>query len=588
MSPMLEAAIGWASRGVAVFPCEKKIPLTGLGGFKNASLDATTILKMWSNHPNAQIGLPTGQKNHLFVVDVDGPAGEAAIAKLKLPETFTVETRPGRHQLWFHQPDGVTTKCDQRVFGSEEVDIRGDGGYVIGPPSIHHATGKPYRIVKDLSWAAMPSFLLQPPPNGNGHSNSLEIIPEGQRHRTLLAVGGSLWARGFSRAMILVQLQITNQRCVPPKADKELEAIADYLDKKPSGFPGRQAETAAEVHLQYYQNVEREQLKWLWPGRVPAGKLTLFVGDPGTGKSLVTIDIAARLSHGWPFPETGCPGQQGDTLILTAEDDEHDTVAPRLDAAGADSSRIARIKAVKVRLSDGAEGESAFSLERDLLKLEETLTKHGGFRLIIIDPLAAYLGGKLNSWRDSEVRAILTPLTEFATRTGIAIIGIMHLRKSEADAMLRVSGSIAFVAAARAVWGFGIDPDDEDQRVMVAVKCNLAQLEPALAYKITSEKGGASRIVWRKRTKTVDAEDVLSGNKKERRAGAEKVSEAEQWLRDQLAGGPRPQKELDAEAKESDISWRTLRRAKDRLGVESHKAGLGGSWYWELPEGVQQ
>ena len=161
------------------------------------------------------------------------------------------------------------------------------------------------------------------------------------------------------------------------------------------------------------------------------------------------------------------------------------------------------------------------------------------------------------------------------------------MRKSETDAMLWVSGSIAFVAAARAVWGFGVDPDDETQRIMVGVKCNLAPLGNALAYKITANVAGAPYIVWQKEPRTLDAEEVLGGSKREKRARAERVGDAEEWLRQRLADGPAPQQQLKTEALSKHISWSTPRRAKDRLGVESHKTGLTGSWYWELPQGAQ-
>src|ERR1700687_671974 len=110
LAPMLEAAARYALDGISVFPCEKKIPLTGPGGFKNASVHPEQIHKWWSEHPNAQIGLPTGEPNHLFVVDVDGPEGERAAEKLRLPETFTVATGPGRYHFWFRQPAGVKSK----------------------------------------------------------------------------------------------------------------------------------------------------------------------------------------------------------------------------------------------------------------------------------------------------------------------------------------------------------------------------------------------------------------------------------------------------------------------------------------------
>ena len=589
MSAMLEAAMKYALNGLAVFPCEKKIPLTGAGGFKNATLDAAKIIEWWSKKPDAQVGLPCGELNHLFVLDVDGPDGERAAEKLNLPDTFTVATRPSRFQYWFRQPDGARSKCTASVLGPQ-VDTRGDGGYVIAPPSVHHETGKPYRVVKDLPWTPAPaSLLFEPRTISPVQVANADAIPKGRRHQTLLSHAGGMRARGLSADTICALLQITNQQlCIPPLEEEDVRRIANDIGRKPAGFPGnRKAETSAEVELQYFHKVERERIKWLWPGRIPAGKLTPFVGDPGTGKSLVTIDIAARLSTSRAFPD-GHTCERSKVLILTAEDDARDTVAPRLDAAGADSSQIARINAVRVTLSDGTPSESMFSLERDLAKLEESLAKDSGFRLIIIDPLTAYLGSKLNSWRDSDVRATLTPVTEFANRTGIAVGGIMHMRKSETDAMLRVSGSIAFVAAARAVWGFGVDPDDETQRVMVGVKCNLATLGNALAYKIVSNEHGAPYIAWQKEPRALDAEDVLGSSKKEKRERAEKVAEAEDWLREVLASGAKPQEQIEKKAKSAKISYRTLTRAKAILKVKSVKAGMGGKWYWELPEKWQQ
>jgi hypothetical protein len=496
-SPMLVAAAAYAFRAISVFPCERKIPLTP-EGFKNATLDAKQIAAWWTENPSAQIGVPTGAVNHLFVVDIDGPDGEVAIARMSLPETFTVETRPGRRQLWFRQPTGITTKCSAGVI-AKQVDIRGDGGYVIAPPSIHHETGRPYRIVKDLPWTEMPAVLNDSPANGNGHALTTDIIPKGKRHQTLLSVAGALRARGLSPQEVLATLRTLNaQQCEPPIDDTDLQRLATFVGTKPIGLPGqRPVETSAEIELESFSQILPEDVSWLWLGRIPAGKVTLFVGNPGKGKSLATIDLAARVSCGCTFPD-GSVCAQGEVLILSAEDAASDTVRPRLDAAGADVARVHRIKAVKVTLADGQKGESAFSLERDLAKLEEMLTKQPGFRLIIIDPLTAYLGTKVNSWCDAEVRALLTPLVEFAARSGVAVVGIMHMRKSETDAMLRVSGSIAFVAAARTVWGFGEDPDNPSLRVMVPVKNNLAP-----------------------------------------------------------------------------------------LGDNPHKAGMGGGWYWELPEGGQ-
>lgn len=372
---MLDAAVRYALAGYYIFPCEKKIPLTG-AGFKNATLDAAQISKWWTENPAAQIALPTGETNHLFVIDVDGPEGEQAVKKMNLPETFTVSTRPGRFQRWYKQPHGTKSKCSASILGPQ-IDTRGDGGYVIVPPSIHHETGEPYKVIKNIPWADAPISLLEPQKSSSRVGQSSPIsdgdqIPKGKRHDTMLRIAGALRARHLSPEMILAQLRMANERqCRPPLDDADLQKLSQYVGSKPGGFPGQRPplETSAEVVLQSFDGIHAERIRWLWHQRIPLGKLVLYVGDPGKGKSLVTIDNAATISRGARFPD-GAVSEIADTIFLSAEDDPADTIKPRLDAAGADASRIHRVQAVKITLPDGESAESVFSLERDLQKLE--------------------------------------------------------------------------------------------------------------------------------------------------------------------------------------------------------------------------
>jgi putative DNA primase/helicase len=576
---LLDAAAGYALKGLCVFPCEKKIPLTGPGGFKNATLDAAQIIKWWTENPDAQIGIPTGEGNHLFVIDIDGPEGERAASKLSLPETFTVETRPGRCQLWFRQPDGFKSRCTAGAIGPQ-LDTRGDLGYVIAPPSVHHVTGKPYRVVKDIPWAPVPFELLEPrnasalPPQLAGSDQ----IQKGTRHQTMLSIAGALRARGLSREMVLAQLRSANERqCNPPLEDSEIQKLADYVGSKPAGFPGqRPQETSAEVELESFRDVKAESVRWIWHFRLPLGKLTLFVGHPGFGKSLTTIDIAARLSRGKNFPD-GARCDIGDVIFLCAEDDAADTVRPRLDAAGADVSRVHRVKAVKVILHDGKTGESVFSLDRDVEKLDDAIGRLPETKLLIIDPISAYMG-KIDTHRDAEVRRVLTPLAELAARRRVGVIAVMHLRKGEASALLRISQSVAFIAAARAAWGFGEDPDNAANRVMVPVKNTSAPLGNGLAYRIEAV-GDVARIVWQPGDITLDANAVLSGERKERNVRGERKSEAENWLEHMLPAGEEvPVSKISKAADLALFSWRTVERVKKECGVRAVKHGQ--KWFW--------
>jgi hypothetical protein len=578
---MLQAAGRYALEGLSVFPCEKKIPLTGPGGFKNASCHALQIAKWWTEHPDAQIGLPTGEVNHLFVIDVDGPEGERAVEKLNLPDTFTVATRPGRFQYWFRHPDSARSKCTASVL-APQLDTRGDGGYVIAPPSIHHETGKPYRVLKNLPWAPAPVELLEPKKSSASQHPATDgdAIPKGRRHQTMLSIAGALRARRLSPEMVLAQLRTVNERqCDPPLEDSELQKLAQYVGGKPSGFPGqRPQETSAEVTLESFRDVRAEAVRWLWSQRIPLGKLTIFAGDPGKGKSLVTVDVASRVSRGVGFPD-GARSSVGDTIFLSAEDDAADTIRPRLDAAGADVARVHRVKAVKVILSDGATGESVFSLERDLEKLDDAIGKIPSTQLLVIDPVSAYMG-KIDTHRDAEIRRVLAPLAELASRRRVAVVGVMHLKKGDTSALLRVSGSIGFVAAARVVWGFGESPDDADTRIMVAVKNNLAPLGNGLAYRIEAT-GEVPHITWQQGIVTLDANAVLSVERGERNGRGERRADAEKWLLALLAPGEEiPVAEIMAAARNVQFSWRTIEQAKKECGVRAVKRGR--AWAWVL------
>jgi putative DNA primase/helicase len=586
MTPMLEGAIYYAAKGLTVFPCEKKIPLTGAGGFKNATLDAEQIHKWWTEYPTAQIGVPTGHVNSLIVLDVDGPEGMAWLMEKSIPATREVETSPGHRQYWFHLPEGKNARCSAGVL-APQIDVRAEGGYVIAPPSIHHESGKPYRFLRNIARAEAPDWLFEPgKQNGNGHhSHAGElVIHEGEgRHREALRLAGGLRARGANAAAILTALEIfSSQHCRPPLEQKWMEKTANYINSKPAGFHGQKNETSAEVELQSFREIVPEAVTWLWRDRVALGKLNLFVGEPSEGKSLATVDIAARLSRGREFPD-GAPGEIGDSIILSAEDGAADTIRPRLDTAGADVSRVHRIKAVKVVLSDGEKSESTFSLERDMEKLDEAIAKSPAIRLLVIDPLSAYMG-RADTWKDGETRRVLTPLAELADRRRVAVVGIMHLTKRDASALTRVSGSIAFVAAARVVWGFGKHPDNPETRVMVPVKNNLAPLGGGLAYRVEA-KANVPFIVWETGSVAVDANDVLATDSREGREGRSTRAEAMDWLTSMLAEGAQPVTAIQERAKEDGMSWATVRRAKSSLQIRAYKISIGGGWAWEMSKG---
>jgi len=322
--------------------------------------------------------------------------------------------------------------------------------------------------------------------------------------------------------------------------------------------------------------VETKPIEWLWRGRIPRGKLTIFDGDPGLGKSVVTMDIAARVSTGRGFPD-GSPCAPGNVLILNLEDESADTIVPRLKAHGADLSRVFILPG-EVPDEDGK--ARAVEIPRDLPLLEGAVVEHGAV-LLILDPIMTMLSGDAN--KDQDARKALTPVKEVSGRTGVSVIGVRHLNKSLGlKAIQRGSGNMGLIGVARAGSFFAEHPDDEDLRVMAAHKSNLAEKPPSLAYSLVpwAIDPEIVRVEW-KGTTEHDANSISAAPATP--AEKTKQEEARDFLRDFLRDGPRWQEEVKQAAHRQLISYATLRIAKGQLRVRSERIGTEG-WQWALPE----
>jgi RecA-family ATPase len=222
--------------------------------------------------------------------------------------------------------------------------------------------------------------------------------------------------------------------------EQAILAKADAADARADSEPLLQCST---IRL---SDVTPEQVEWLWRERFAIGKLSLLVGDPGQGKSFLTLDIAARVSRGAAWPDNPWePQQPGDVILLGAEDDLGDTTRPRLDALAADVSRIIAIKGAKL---EGDDHDRMINLATDLASIRKVVQSANQPRAIIIDPVSAYLGST-DSHKNAEVRSVLAPLSDLAAELRVAVIAVSHLRKGEGAALYRTMGSLAFIAAAR-------------------------------------------------------------------------------------------------------------------------------------------
>ena len=331
-------------------------------------------------------------------------------------------------------------------------------------------------------------------------------------------------------------------------------------------------------------DVTPQPVRWLWPGRFARGKLSIIAGNAGLGKSCICLDLAARVSRGDGWPD--CPlstSEPGGVVLLSAEDDLADTIRPRLDAAGADVSRILALTTIKRFDPEcGREVFESFNLAIHLPILESGIAQVENCCLVIIDVLSAYLG-RVDSHNNSEVRALLAPLSDLAARHGVAVIGISHLNKGQGDALARVMGSVAFGAAPRAVYAVAKDVDDPSRRLFLPAKNNLAPDTSGLAYRLVPVAGGVPCVVWSPERVAVPADDALAPLDRQRGPEPENREEAQSWLVDFLTGGPRPAEECLTEAARVGITRSTLRRAKTAAGVVAEKQGYGGPWMWQLP-----
>jgi RecA-family ATPase len=374
-------------------------------------------------------------------------------------------------------------------------------------------------------------------------------------------------------------------------AEEAEQRKQDAFDRLIADVHGIELATVRACH------VTPERVKWLWPGYLPAGKVVLLDGDPGLGKSTITLDLTARLTTASPLPDGHKPDGPVCVLLLSAEDGAADTIVPRLTVAGADLRKVTIVDHV----ADEAGGPRPVELPGDAALVERWLASYlytdddaaapvfPG--LVIVDPLMAYLGGEVNAHRDQDVRRAIYPLKLLAERTGVAVLVVRHLNKmAGANPLYRGGGSIGIIGAARAGLLVGVDPDDEHRRILAVSKSNLAAKAPSLAYKLVGEDlYGTAKVVWQGASEHT-AEDLL-GRPVER--PAPKQDEAEVFLRQQLATEARPVAWLQKLAKDKGISWTTVKRAKEALEVIVERRGEegrrgGGSWWWRLPAGQLQ
>lgn len=308
------------------------------------------------------------------------------------------------------------------------------------------------------------------------------------------------------------------------------------------------------------EDVEAGEVNWLWYPYIPFGKLTIVQGDPGEGKTTFILHLAALLTKGEALPceETAESREPVNVIYQNAEDSLEDTIKPRLLEAGADCNRVLVI--------DESIDCLSMTDERLVRAIKET-----GAKMVVLDPIQAYLGADVDMHRANEIRPVLKQLGNIAEEYGCAIVLIGHMNKaSGSKSTYRGLGSIDFQATARSVLVVGRIKDDTTLRVIAHDKSSLAPEGTSIAFRMDKDNGFTWEGVY-----DITVEELLSGESR-----GQKTKDAKLFLAEILAEGKLSCKEITEAARERGIKKKTLWNAKKEMNIDSVK--VGNQWYWTL------
>lgn len=332
---------------------------------------------------------------------------------------------------------------------------------------------------------------------------------------------------------------------------------------------------APHLIIERFADIPPEEVHWVWHPYLPEGKITILEGDPGQGKTYLMLAIASALTNGYTLPDQrgkpGPPSQAKQYVIyISAEDGLADTLVPRAIKAGADLQYLFGVRGV----STGGEPEPFSFAQLSLLSdtIRDTQAK-----LIIIDPIQAFLGASVDMHRANEVRPLMAALGRIAELHHCAILIIRHINKGTGKALYRGMGSIDFTAAARSVLVVAESLEDPNKKIVAQAKNSLAAVGASLVFSITDEGFswcGASKI---------NANDLVSQQPVK---SQHQRNSAAEWLIETLRAeeGEMSATSIFAEAEANGINDVTLRRAKTMLRIISFRRGE--KWYWKLPSTI--
>lgn len=562
---------------------------------KQSSCDPQEVIA-WFAGANRNVGIDCGRSN-LVVIDEDTHGALRELADdlgETIPPTFTVKTGRGHH-YYFEQP--ATALGNQAgSLKARHIDVRGDGGYVVGPGSLHASNAQYRPLDPDASVLPLPAWILdQILERGTSHPTNFAPLPQrhhgqipvGQRHSQLLSYAGYLRNTGISldEAKVLVGERWKN--CDQPPGDpfplEQAHSIAQDVFRR-YDKPAEPEINERTLVLTPAAVIKPERVKWMWDGRLAQGTLGLLAGREGLGKSTVSAWLAAQVTRGTLPGEF--LGRPRGVVICATEDSWAHTIVPRLIAADADLHRVHRAEMVT---ADGVAG--TLGLPQDLDELARA-ARETDTALVILDPLLSRLDGKLDSHIDADVRRALEPLVATASHNDLVILGLTHFNKSaQRDVLNAIMASKAFTAVARSVHVVLKDPEDEGRRLFGTAKNNLGRDQlPMHAFTIQghavpTDDGDAwtGKAVWGELVHTTPGEVMAQSEDAYDKSASE---EAAEWLQDYMwtQGGRASSGEIKKAGRAAGHSEDALKRARKRLRLIAKSEGYPRKTYWVTTE----
>lgn len=596
--------------GLRVFPIQKDGTRPAVKFSKYSSKDLDKI-KAWWRTDARNIGVHTGEG--VFVVDVDtDKGGDRTLQSLlamhePFPPTLVVRTPSGGAHYYFSCDEKHNVRNSASKIG-EGIDIRGHNGYVVGPGSVRAASGKKlageYQMAVSLDQpiAQAPEWLLQlvlsPPakPIENSvkklaNGGTLQVIPRGARNDTLFREGCAMRAQGATETVIRGALMARNaEETEDPLSETEVRTIAAQCAKYPPGENSiyyqrkRKREKKQKELVQISTFVRRlseydsKDLKYLWGHYFPRASVSIVAGNPGQKKTAFMIRVAAAITRGERLFEGNQVLPYGSVMLATSEDSIEHTIRTRFDAAGGDMSRFFVLP-------------SDLNIMEQWEELDTTIEDIGDVKLIIIDPITAFMQAGADGNSNTDVRTIMRAVHELAEKHNLSVVGISHLNKDQSKSVwARLLGSIAWNAAARAVYMIGADPQREDVSIVACAKTNFVE-PPAIEFAVKTVQVETTTGPKDEMYLDVSAyEGDMTIDEIFQTKRLSKLEFMEQWLKHRLGDGNMVAAvTLKKEAQQRGYSWTSISKVANTMKprIERHKSReKDGRWYWSMPSAM--